>query len=71
VCKFIPAVARKRSCVGRLLNLKAFAYTATPVRPGQTGQRGFCGDSGGRLCVTPDGSEPPVKDGRCEPCKKL
>jgi hypothetical protein len=52
-------------------SLKAFAYTATPLQPGVTGTRAFCGDSGGRLCFTPDGREPPVKDGRCEPCKKM
>lgn len=51
-------------------SLKAFAYTATPLQPGQ-GQRGLCGDSKGRLCITTDGSEPPVKNGLCDPCKKL
>jgi hypothetical protein len=52
-------------------SVKAFAYTATPTQPGQTGTRAFCGDSSGRLCFTPDGSEPPVKDGRCDPCTKM
>jgi hypothetical protein len=52
-------------------SLKAFAYTATPLQAGVTGSRGFCGDSGGRLCFTPDGRDPPVKDGRCDPCKKM
>jgi hypothetical protein len=52
-------------------SLKAFAYTATPLQPGVSGTRGFCGDSSGRLCFTADGREPGVKDGRCEPCKKL
>jgi hypothetical protein len=52
-------------------SVKAFAYTATPLQPGVSGTRGFCGDSSGRLCFTPDGREPPVKDGRCEPCKKM
>lgn len=52
-------------------SLKAFAFTATPVRPGETGSRAFCGDSTGRMCFTPKGTEPPVKDGRCDPCKKL
>jgi hypothetical protein len=51
-------------------SLKAFAYTATPLQAGQ-GQRGLCGDSKGRLCMTRDGSEPPVKNGLCEPCRKL
>jgi hypothetical protein len=52
-------------------SLKAFAFTAAPLRPGETGTRAFCGDSGGRMCFTPKGTEPPVKEGRCEPCQKL
>jgi hypothetical protein len=52
-------------------SLKAFAFTATPLRPGETGTRAFCGDSTGRICFTPKGTEPPVKDGRCDPCQKL
>jgi hypothetical protein len=52
-------------------SLRAFAFTATPVRPGETGSRAFCGDSSGRICFTPKGTEPPVKDGRCDPCQKL
>jgi hypothetical protein len=51
-------------------SIKAFAVTLTPEHPGRTGGRAFCGDSAGRMCST-DGSAPPVKDGRCEPCKKL
>ena len=47
-----------------------FAATVTPEYPGRTGGRAFCADSAGRMCFT-DGSAPPVKDGRCEPCKKL
>jgi hypothetical protein len=48
----------------------AFAVTMTAEAPGRTGGRAFCADSAGRMCFT-DGSAPPVKDGRCEPCKKL
>ena len=51
-------------------SLKAFAYTATPLRQ-DLGQRGLCGDSKGRLCMTTDGSQPPVKNGLCDPCRKL
>jgi hypothetical protein len=51
-------------------SLQAFAVTLTPEHPGRTGGRAFCGDSAGRMCFT-DGSAPPVKDGRCDPCKKL
>lgn len=52
-------------------SLRAFAFTGTPIKAGETGSRGFCGDSTGAMCFTKDGSEPPVKNGRCDPCKKL
>ena len=52
--------------------LKSFAYTATPVAPGETGARGFCGDSQGRICVSADGVEPAVSHGACAtPCTEL
>jgi hypothetical protein len=51
-------------------SIKAYAVTLTPEHPGLTGGRAFCGDSSGKMCFT-DGAPPPVKDGRCEPCKKL
>jgi hypothetical protein len=52
--------------------LGSFAIVAVPVMPGETGNRGFCGDSTGRLCVSDDGSAPSVKDGRCSvPCAEL
>jgi len=37
-----------------------YSYLATPVAQGQTGVRGFGGDSSGVLCSTNDGSQPPV-----------
>jgi len=52
-------------------SLKAFAYTAAPVKAGETGLRAFCSDSSGRFCVSSDGREPSVKAGRCDPCQKL
>lgn len=53
-------------------SLESFAYTAVPVKQGQTGVRAFCGDSTGRVCFTLDGSEPPVEDGLCAPtCQAL
>jgi hypothetical protein len=52
-------------------SLTSFAFTVFPIVPGRTGGRAFCGDSGGRMCMRLDGREPPVKDGRCEPCQKL
>jgi type IV pilus assembly protein PilA len=44
-------------------SIASYAYTATPVTSGQTGVRGFGGDSSGVLCFTPDGSQPPVVSG--------
>jgi hypothetical protein len=52
----------------------SFAYTAVPEEPGQTGVRGFCGDSTALICFTPDGREPGVTpEGRCDlsTCTKL
>jgi type IV pilus assembly protein PilA len=36
----------------------AYGYLATPLNQGQTGVRGFGGDSSGILCFTPDGAAP-------------
>jgi len=52
-------------------SLRAFAFTATPVKPGVSGKRAFCADSTGRMCMTKDGSAPPVRNGACEPCQKI
>ena len=38
----------------------AYAYSATPVTAGQTGVRGFAGDSSGVLCFNANGSAFPV-----------
>jgi hypothetical protein len=47
-------------------SVRAFAYTAVPAAPGRTGVRGFCGDSTGFVCFTPDGRLPAVAaDGSC------
>ena len=52
--------------------VKSYAYTAVPIVPGETGTRGFCGDSMGRICVSADGTAPPVADGLCvTPCTEL
>ena len=46
---------------------RSFAYVAVPVEPGDTGLRGFCGDSSGTLCFTTDGSAPRLRpDGTCD-----
>jgi hypothetical protein len=61
--------ARARAAVG---SLKAYAFTVSPTKPGETGIRSFCGDSTGRVCAMANGVEPPVRDGRCLPaCKDL
>lgn len=52
--------------------VKTYAYTAVPIVPGETGTRGFCGDSLGRICVSGDGTAPPVAGGLCvTPCTEL
>jgi type IV pilus assembly protein PilA len=44
-------------------SLSSYAYLATPVTAGQTGVRGFGGDSSGVLCFTPAGLAPTVVSG--------
>jgi type IV pilus assembly protein PilA len=52
-------------------SLESFAYVAVPESR-QTGVRGFCGDSSGRICFTNDGSPPAVVGGVCDPgCPSL
>ena len=62
-----PGLLRRGASASSIV---AFAATITPEFPGRTGGRAFCADSAGRMCFT-DGSAPSVRDGRCEPCKKL
>lgn len=53
-------------------SVRTFAFTAIPVKAGETGLRAFCGDAGGKVCFTADGSPPGVRDGRCvAPCKEM
>jgi len=53
-------------------SVRAFAFTAVPVVAGETGIRGFCGDARGKICFTPDGALPGVRDGRCgPPCREM
>jgi type IV pilus assembly protein PilA len=44
-------------------SVSSFAYIATPVNIGQTGVRGFGGDSSGVLCYSPSGVIPPNASG--------
>ena len=46
-------------------SFRGYAYVTVPIRPGQTGQRAFCGDGSGMICSTSDGGTPRVEAGRC------
>ncbi len=53
-------------------SLKAFAFTAVPVKSGETGLRAYCGDATGKICFTADGATPGIREGRCvPPCQEL
>jgi hypothetical protein len=53
-------------------SLKSFAFTAVPVKPGETGLRAYCGDATGKICFTADGAPPGIRAGRCvPPCEAL
>ncbi len=45
-------------------SLASFIYVASPVQPGSTGQRFFCGDSNGAICTMSD-MVPRTADGVC------
>ena len=53
--------------------LLTFVYFATPATLGQTGNRGFGGDSSGLICQTSAGTPPPTSGGAlasgCTPLK--
>ena len=52
---------------GSATSVRSFAYVAVPVEPGETGVRGFCGDSSGKVCFTLDGAAPSLlPDGTCD-----
>ena len=40
--------------------MSSYVYVASPVSQGQTGVRGFGGDSSGILCFSPGGVAPPT-----------
>jgi hypothetical protein len=66
------AKAPKSSDVKSASSITTFAYTAVPITLGETGQRGFCVDDRGMICVTADGSAPKTNGGQCaDPCQVL
>jgi hypothetical protein len=46
---------------------RRFAYTATPLQPGESGVRMFCADSSGRLASSKDRAASTEVDGLCAP----
>jgi len=46
-------------------SMDGWALVAAPIKPGQTGVRGFCADSYGAICFTSDGSVPDATAGEC------
>jgi hypothetical protein len=60
-----------RSKGGYRIDIRPGVFIAVPARVGY-GLHGFCGDTQGRVCYTPDGGEPEVTGGRCAPsCRDL
>ena len=49
--------ANYNPAVSSSTSVTSYVYWATPTSPGQTGVRGFAGDSSGALCVSPNGAE--------------
>jgi prepilin-type N-terminal cleavage/methylation domain-containing protein len=51
-----PPPAGLNTSINSLTSVTSYVYWATPTSPGQTGVRGFAGDSSGALCFSSDGS---------------
>jgi type IV pilus assembly protein PilA len=58
-----PAPGTINTSISSLTSLTTYAYVATPITVGQTGVRGFGGDSSGFLCFTTTGAAPTVASG--------
>ena len=58
-----PTPGNTNTAISSTSSLSSYAYLGTPVTGGQTGVRGFGGDSSGVLCFTTDGTEPTVASG--------
>jgi prepilin-type N-terminal cleavage/methylation domain-containing protein len=55
--------ANLNTAISSTTSLSSYGYVATPVTSGQTGVRGFGGDSSGVLCFTTDGTAPTINNG--------
>jgi len=52
---------------GSPTSVRTWAYVATPIAPGYSGIRSFCGDSTEQICSMADGGVPPLReDGTCD-----
>jgi hypothetical protein len=76
VRKFLPGPAATEDEIRKSNaapgSLRSFAFTAVPIKAGETGLRAFCGDVSGKICFTADGGAPGVRDGRCvAPCQEF
>jgi type II secretory pathway pseudopilin PulG len=74
--RFVPgAAASPELAPGARMSpssLRAFAYIAEPIAPGQTGVRAFCADQTGLVCANPAGRIEDAGDGTCpETCAPL
>ena len=58
-----PQPGNIATAINSASSLSSYAYVASPVTSGQTGVRGFGGDSSGVLCFTSDGSAAPTSSG--------
>jgi type IV pilus assembly protein PilA len=58
-----PAPGSINTNISSTGSMTAYGYTATPITQGQTGVRGFGGDSSGVLCFTTSGAAPTVTSG--------
>lgn len=69
-----PGEIERRRAVSQ--SLSSYAVVASPLEPGRTGRRVFCGDSSGRICSTAGRTDessavPQIVDGRCTACTQL
>jgi prepilin-type N-terminal cleavage/methylation domain-containing protein len=58
-----PKPATINTAISSGSSLSSYGYTATPVTQGQTGVRGFGGDSSGVLCFSTTGAAPTITNG--------